>query len=141
MDSALEGHFSKDDGTELVRLASRCLQYEARERPNAKSLVETLMPLQKETEVPSHVLMGLKQETESSTKPLSLTSFGESCLRLDLTAIHAILEKTGYKDDEGIANEVFVTLEYTTQYKREEYKLCSLHTFPSNFVLPTPMFD
>jgi BR-signaling kinase len=51
MDSALDGHFSKDDGTELVRLASRCLQYEARERPNAKSLVETLTPLQKETEV------------------------------------------------------------------------------------------
>jgi len=51
MDSALEGHFSKDDGTELVRLASRCLQYEARERPNAKSLVASLLSLQKETEV------------------------------------------------------------------------------------------
>lgn len=51
MDSALEGHFSNDDGTELVRLASRCLQFEARERPNAKSLVTALMSLQKETEV------------------------------------------------------------------------------------------
>lgn len=51
MDSALEGHFSNDDGTELVRLASRCLQYEARERPNAKSLVTALMPLQKDSEV------------------------------------------------------------------------------------------
>lgn len=51
MDSALEGHFSNDDGTELVRLASRCLQYEARERPNAKSLVSALMSLQKEAEV------------------------------------------------------------------------------------------
>ena len=51
MDSCLEGHFSNDDGTELVRLASRCLQYEARERPNAKSLVIALMCLQKETEV------------------------------------------------------------------------------------------
>ncbi|TKY63385.1 serine/threonine-protein kinase [Spatholobus suberectus] len=106
MDSALEGHFSKDDGTELVRLASRCLQYEARERPNAKSLVASLLSLQKETEVPSYVLMGLRQETASSTKQLSLTPFGEACLRLDLTAIHEILEKTGYKDDEGIANEV-----------------------------------
>ncbi|XP_045827415.1 serine/threonine-protein kinase BSK6-like [Trifolium pratense] len=114
MDSALEGHFSKDDGTELVRLASRCLQYEARERPNAKSLVETLTSLQKETEVPSHVLMSLKQEIESSTKPLSLTPFGESCLRLDLTAIHAILEKTGYKDDEGVANELSFQL-WTSQ--------------------------
>jgi len=51
MDSCLEGHFSNDDGTELVRLASRCLQYEPRERPNAKSLVTALTPLQKETSV------------------------------------------------------------------------------------------
>lgn len=51
MDSCLEGHFSNDDGTELVRLATRCLQYEARERPNAKSLVTSLASLQKETEV------------------------------------------------------------------------------------------
>ena len=51
MDSCLEGHFSNDDGTELVRLASRCLQYEARERPNAKSLVTSLTPLQKDTQV------------------------------------------------------------------------------------------
>lgn len=50
--------------------------------------------------------MGLQQETASSAKQLSLTPFGEACLRLDLTAIHEILEKTGYKDDEGIANEV-----------------------------------
>ncbi|KAG6744189.1 hypothetical protein POTOM_052899 [Populus tomentosa] len=106
MDSALEGHFSKDDGTELVRLASRCLQYEARERPNAKSLVTALMSLQKETEVPSYVLMGIREETVSSTLPLSLTPFGEACLRMDLTAIHEILEKIGYKDDEGIANEL-----------------------------------
>ncbi|KAL5133767.1 Serine/threonine-protein kinase BSK6 [Glycine soja] len=127
MDSALEGHFSKDDGTELVRLASRCLQYEARERPNAKSLVASLLSLQKETEtdiqsqiiflyeqVPSYVLMGLQQETASSTKQLSLTPFGEACLRLDLTAIHEILEKTGYKDDEGIANELSFQL-WTSQ--------------------------
>lgn len=51
MDSCLEDHFSNDDGTELVRLASRCLQYEPRERPNAKSLVTALAPLQKETQV------------------------------------------------------------------------------------------
>ncbi|KAL2337882.1 hypothetical protein Fmac_012328 [Flemingia macrophylla] len=114
MDSALEGHFSKDDGTELVRLASRCLQYEARERPNPNSLVASLLSLQKETEVPSYVLMGLKQETASSTKPLSLSPFGEACLRLDLTAIHEILEKTGYKDDEGVANELSFQL-WTSQ--------------------------
>lgn len=50
-DSCLEGQFTNDDGTELVRLASRCLQYEPRERPNPKSLVAALIPLQKDTEV------------------------------------------------------------------------------------------
>ncbi|KAL4394772.1 hypothetical protein S245_005346 [Arachis hypogaea] len=115
MDSALEGHFSKDDGTELVRLASRCLQYEPRERPNAKSLVASLISLHKQSEVPSYVLMGLKHETTlSSTKQLALTPFGEACLRVDLTAIHEILEKIGYKDDEGISNELSFQL-WTSQ--------------------------
>ncbi|XXG75360.1 hypothetical protein AAC387_Pa07g3883 [Persea americana] len=104
MDSCLEGHFSNDDGTELVRLASRCLQYEPRERPNARSLVIALSSLQKETEAPSYVLMGIPHETEPLTN--SLTPLGEACSRLDLTAIHEILEKVGYKDDEGIANEL-----------------------------------
>ncbi|KAK4342813.1 hypothetical protein RND71_038629 [Anisodus tanguticus] len=106
MDSSMEGHFSNDDGTELVRLATRCLQYEARERPNAKSLVTSLMSLQKETEVPSHVLLGIPHGTETPPQPLLLTPMGEACLRKDLTALHEILEKTGYKDDEGIANEL-----------------------------------
>ncbi|KAF3796251.1 putative serine/threonine-protein kinase [Nymphaea thermarum] len=65
-DSCLEGQFSNDDGTELVRLASRCLQYEPRERPNARSLVVALSSLQRETEVPSYVLMDIPHETELS---------------------------------------------------------------------------
>lgn len=51
MDSYLEGQFTNDDGVELVRLASRCLQFEPRERPNAKMLVTALTPLQRRTEV------------------------------------------------------------------------------------------
>lgn len=101
-DSCLEGQFSSDDGTELVRLASRCLQYEPRERPNPKSLVASLIPLQKETEVPSHVLMGIPHGGEA----MSLSPLGEACQRMDLTAIHEILEKLGYKDDEGAATEL-----------------------------------
>ncbi|KAE8727293.1 putative serine/threonine-protein kinase [Hibiscus syriacus] len=104
MDSALEGHFSNDDGMELVRLASCCLHYEARERPNTKSLVISLMSVQKEAEVPSYVLMGIPHGT-ASKQPLSLTPFEEACMTIDLTAIHEILE-IGYKDDEGIANEL-----------------------------------
>ncbi|GFQ02972.1 probable serine/threonine-protein kinase at5g41260 [Phtheirospermum japonicum] len=106
IDSCLEGHFSNDDGTELVRLATRCLQYEARERPNTKSLVTSLVSLQKENEVPSYVLLGIEQGVANSTQPIPLTPMGEACLRMDLTAIHEILEKNGYKDDEGVANEL-----------------------------------
>ncbi|KAF4392858.1 hypothetical protein G4B88_011853 [Cannabis sativa] len=101
-DSCLEGQFSEDDGTELVRLASRCLQYEPRERPNPKSLVTALTPLQKETEVLSYLLMGIPHS--GSCTPLS--PLGEACSRGDLTAIHEILEKIGYKDDEGVTNEL-----------------------------------
>ncbi|KAI8032484.1 Serine/threonine-protein kinase BSK5 [Camellia lanceoleosa] len=106
MDSCLEGHFSNDEGIELVRLASRCLQYEPRERPNAKSLVIALASLQKEAEVPSHVLMDIPHESASTTPTSVLTPLGEACSRVDLTAIHEILENAGYKDDEGVANEV-----------------------------------
>ncbi|GAB2273921.1 Serine/threonine-protein kinase bsk7 [Dionaea muscipula] len=101
MDSCLEGQLSSDEGTELVRLASRCLQYEPRERPNPRSLVAALVPLQKETEVASHVLMGLPH---GPAVPLS--TLGEACFRMDLTVIHEILEKIGYKDDEGAATEL-----------------------------------
>nr|GEW44002.1 probable serine/threonine-protein kinase At5g41260 [Tanacetum cinerariifolium] len=96
-DSCLEGQFSNDDGTELVRLASRCLQYEPRERPNSKSLVAALTVLQKETEVPSYVLMGIPATNAFSPR----SALGEACLRMDLTAIHEILETVSYKDDEG----------------------------------------
>lgn len=57
-------------------------------------------------QVPSHELMGIPHGNANSTEPLLLSPLGESCLRMDLTAIHEILEKIGYKDDEGIANEV-----------------------------------
>lgn len=102
MDSCLEGQFSDNDATELVRLASRCLQYEPRERPNPKSLVTALLPLQKEAEVPSHVLMGIPH----GAADIALSPLGEACLRMDLTAIHEILENIGYKDDEGAATEL-----------------------------------
>lgn len=101
-DSCLEGKFPSDDGLELVRLASRCLQYEPRERPNTKTLVTALTPLQKETEVPSHVLMGISHSASLSL----LSPFSEACSRMDLTAIHEILGTVGYKDDEGVANEL-----------------------------------
>lgn len=46
MDSHLEGNFSEEQAQTLVDLASECLQYEPRDRPNTKKLVATLAPLQ-----------------------------------------------------------------------------------------------
>ncbi|MBA0857369.1 hypothetical protein Goshw_011447 [Gossypium schwendimanii] len=109
-DSCLEGQFSNDDGTELVRLASRCLQYEPRERPNPKSLVSAIIPLQRDAEVPSHVLMGIRDGADA----VPLSPLGESCVRMDLTAIHEVLENLGYKDDEGTATELCVVCAFLT---------------------------
>nr|CAD1817680.1 unnamed protein product [Ananas comosus var. bracteatus] len=106
MDSCLEGHFSSTDGTEVVRLASRCLQIEPRERPNVKSLVTALTSLQKDAAVPSYVMMGIERAPATTVQRLSVSPLGEACSRVDLTAIHEMLEKVGYKDDEGVANEL-----------------------------------
>lgn len=105
-DACLKGQFSDRDGAELVRLASRCLQYESSGRPNIKYLVAVLTSLQKDkdTEVPSHVLMG----RGSFMSPLS--PFGEACLRKDLNAMLEMLDKIGYKDDELVGLTGFLTV-------------------------------
>lgn len=56
MDSHLEGNFSTEEATVVFDLASRCLQYEPRERPNTKDLYETLKPLQNKSDVITHPL-------------------------------------------------------------------------------------
>ncbi|GKB57213.1 probable serine/threonine-protein kinase BSK3 [Tanacetum coccineum] len=76
--------------------------------PNAKTVVTSLSALQKQTEVSSLVLMEITQlpPTEDTTQTDSLSPFGEACARMDLTAIHEMLENVGYKDDEGATNEL-----------------------------------
>lgn len=59
MDSHLEGKFSTEEATVVVNLASQCLQYEPRERPNRKDLVATLAPLQTKPDVRDIFLLGL----------------------------------------------------------------------------------
>ncbi|XP_028762511.1 serine/threonine-protein kinase BSK2 [Neltuma alba] len=104
MDSSLEGQYANDDATKLVELASKCLQFEARERPDIKFLLTAVAPLQKQKEVASHVLMGLTKNT--AVLPTMLSPLGKACARMDLTAVHDILLKTGYKDEEGAENEL-----------------------------------
>lgn len=104
MDSSLEGQYANDDATKLVELASKCLQSEARDRPDTNFLLTAVAPLQKQKEVASHVLMGLTKTTV--VLPTMLSPLGKACARMDLTAVHDILLKTGYKDEEGAENEL-----------------------------------
>ncbi|KAJ8447410.1 hypothetical protein Cgig2_019404 [Carnegiea gigantea] len=102
MDSHLEGKFSTEEATVVVNLASQCLQYEPRDRPNTKDLVSTLSPLNTKPDVPSHVMLGISKEEEAPSTPhRPLSPMGEACSRTDLTAIHQILVMTHYRDDEG----------------------------------------
>jgi BR-signaling kinase len=48
--------------------------------------------------------MGITKTT--SVLPTILSPLGKACAGMDLTAVHDILLKTGYKDDEGAENEV-----------------------------------
>ncbi|KAK9120677.1 hypothetical protein Syun_018294 [Stephania yunnanensis] len=94
MDSSLEGQYANEDATKLVELASKCLQSEARDRPNTKFLITAVSPLQKQREVASHVLMGLQKAAAAAVLPIMLSPLGKACARMDLTAVHDILLKT-----------------------------------------------
>lgn len=59
MDSSLEGQYANEDATQLVELASKCLQYEAKDRPDVKFLLSAVAPLQKQTEVKSQIAFQL----------------------------------------------------------------------------------
>jgi hypothetical protein len=55
-------------------------------------------------QVASHVFMGITKAT--SVLPTIYSPLGKACAGMDLSAVHDILLKTGYKDDEGAENEV-----------------------------------
>lgn len=104
MDSHLESQFTSEEATALIRLASRCLQYEPRERPSVKALVTSLMALQTKVEVPSYVMLGIRRQPSAhEARPNLARSSGlrDACLRMDLTAIHEHMVKLHYKDDGG----------------------------------------
>ncbi|KAK4562014.1 hypothetical protein RGQ29_004746 [Quercus rubra] len=117
MDSHLEGKFSTEEATLVVNLASQCLQYEPRERPNTNDLVATLAQLQTKPDVASYVMLGIsKHEEAPSTPQRPLSAMGEACSRMDLTAIHQLLVTVHYREDEG-TNEL--SFQEWTQQMRE----------------------
>ncbi|XP_010543248.1 PREDICTED: probable serine/threonine-protein kinase At5g41260 isoform X2 [Tarenaya hassleriana] len=118
MDSALDGQFSDEDGTELMHLTSRCLRTVPEERPSIKFIVSTLTKLQKRAELWSNVKgsttpspsYGLPEKKGGGSKPemqlMYLTPFGEACWRVNLSTIHELLERLGYKDDDAFTSEL-----------------------------------
>jgi BR-signaling kinase len=67
-------------------------------------IIISFLPLPILFQVASHVLLGITKTT--SVLPTILSPLGKACSSMDLTAIHDILLKTGYKDEEGAENEV-----------------------------------
>lgn len=66
MDSSLEGQYTNEDATALVELASKCLQYEARDRPDIKFLLSAVAPLQKQKEVRFYISSALNNSMPPS---------------------------------------------------------------------------
>ncbi|CAK9154851.1 unnamed protein product [Ilex paraguariensis] len=122
MDSHLEGNFSTEEATVVFELSSRCLQYEPRERPSTKISLQHLPRYKIKLmyilifassrllhamivsfpSVPSYVMLGIPKHEEAPPTPQHhLSAMGDACSRMDLTAIHQILVRTHYKEDEG----------------------------------------
>ena len=68
--------------------------------------------------VPSRILMGIPHRASSS----ALSPFGDACFRRDLTAINEILDNIGYKDYQGVVNEVlYFILNLSTGFKSQMF--------------------
>ena len=50
--------------------------------------------------------MGQPKTPPAVVLPTMLSLLGKACAKMDLTAVHEILLKTGYRDEEGADNEV-----------------------------------
>lgn len=66
--------------------------------------------IQNSWQVASYILLGVDKETDSSMQITKLSPLGEACSRVDLDAIHDILEKLGYNDHARIAQGVSLFL-------------------------------
>ncbi|KAF8112692.1 hypothetical protein N665_0062s0043 [Sinapis alba] len=89
IDPNLKGKFSAEEAIIIFKLASQCLQYEDIESLNTKDLVTTLETLHTKTNVSSYAMIEMAKHKEVSLNQLS--TLGDACLKMDLTAIHKVL--------------------------------------------------
>lgn len=50
--------------------------------------------------------MGLANSPVTPKQLLELSPFAEACAKSDFITIYEMMEKVGYRDDEGLANDV-----------------------------------
>lgn len=99
MDSHLEGNYPEEEAATVFDLASKCLRNNPKDRPQIKDTIAVLATLQHKLDVPSYAMLGISKlgnlETENPNSLIYDASY-----RMDLSALHRILEATDYKDDE-----------------------------------------
>ncbi|CAH2065969.1 unnamed protein product [Thlaspi arvense] len=100
IDSHLEGNYPDEDAATVFDLASKCLLNNPKDRPEIKAIVSVLATLQHKLDVPSYTMLGILKLETPDTEPKSSLIY-DACHRMDLTALHQILEATEYKDDEA----------------------------------------
>ncbi|CAH8362847.1 unnamed protein product [Eruca vesicaria subsp. sativa] len=98
IDSHLEGNYPDEEAATVFELASKCLEKDPKDRPEIKDIISVLAKLQHKLDVPSYEMLGISKLENLEKEPESSLLY-DACHRMDLTALHQILEATDYNDD------------------------------------------
>ncbi|KAL0801190.1 hypothetical protein Bca101_056366 [Brassica carinata] len=98
IDSHLEGNYPDEEAATVFELASKCLEKNPKDRPEIKDIISVLATLQHRVDVPSYEMLGISK-LENPEKEPETSLLYNACHRMDLTALHQILEAADYNDD------------------------------------------
>ncbi|KAL0807094.1 hypothetical protein Bca101_099586 [Brassica carinata] len=98
IDSHLEGNYPDEEAATVFELASKCLENNPKDRPEIKDIISVLATLQHKLNVPSYEMLGISKLENPEKEPESSLLYDASH-RMDLTALHQILEAADYNDD------------------------------------------
>ncbi|XP_024008223.1 probable serine/threonine-protein kinase At4g35230 isoform X2 [Eutrema salsugineum] len=99
IDSHLEGNYPEEEAATVFDLATKCLHNNPKDRPEIKDIISVLATLQHKPDVPSYEMLGISKLENPETESQNSLIY-DACHRMDLEALHQILEATDYKDDE-----------------------------------------
>lgn len=98
IDSHLEGNYPDEEAATVFELASKCLENNPKDRPEIKDIISVLATLQHKVNIPSYEMLGISKLENPEKEPESSQLYDASH-RMDLTALHQILELADYNDD------------------------------------------